>query len=197
MCFRYFALLLLAVSGVEWGCLQTDSVPEVSESKITQAKTYAAAHAMDKQYAVFVDFSKASGKNRLFVVDLNSKKVLIKSLCCHGMGLGSEPEKPVFSNVSGSYCSSLGKYKTGARAYSQWGIHVHYKLHGLEKTNSNAFARIVVLHSYDPVPEKEIYPSSLPLGWSLGCPVISNRTMSSIDSLIKKRNNSLLLWIYR
>lgn len=196
MLLRCLALLLLAVSGVEMGCLQSTPVLEVSEAMLNQAKAYTAAHAMDKQYALFVDFSKPSGKNRLFVVDLVSKKVIIKSLCCHGMGLGSEPEKPVFSNVSGSYCSSLGKYKTGARAYSQWGIHVHYKLHGLEKTNSNAFARIVVLHSYEPMPEKEIYPGSLPMGWSLGCPVVSNNNMSRIDSLFQKRKSAFLLWMY-
>ena len=194
---RYFFLFALAISVVPISSFQYPATPKVSEERITAATAFAAANGLDMKYAIFVDFSLASGKQRLFVIDLASKKILFKSLCCHGMGGGSTPEKPVFSNVSGSYCSSLGKYKTGARAYSQWGIHVHYKLHGFEKTNNNAFARVVVLHSYDPVPGSEIYPSSLPMGWSLGCPVIANKCMTSIDSLIRKRNSQMLLWIYQ
>jgi hypothetical protein len=112
------------------------------------------------------------------------------------MGLGSTCSSPVFSNEKGSYCTSLGKYRTGERSYSSWGINVHYKMHGLERTNDNAFSRIVVLHSYDYVPEEEIFPEHLPLGWSLGCPVISNKLMTSIDSLLKTRKKSVLLWIY-
>lgn len=112
------------------------------------------------------------------------------------MGKGSTESYPVFSNEKGSYCTSLGKYKTEGRAYSNWGIHIHYKMKGLEKSNNNAFARWVVLHSYDPVPETEIYPNHLPLGWSLGCPVVSNTTMTKIDSIMKKSNKPVLLWIY-
>jgi hypothetical protein len=53
-------------------------------------------------------------------------------------------KKPVYSNVVGSNCTSLGKYKIGKRSYSNWGINIHYKMHGLESSNSNAFKRHVV-----------------------------------------------------
>ena len=92
--------------------------------------------------------------------------------------------------------ASLGKYKVGIRAYSKWGINVHYKLHGLEPTNDNAFKRIVVLHSYTPLPATEVYPSHLPLGMSQGCPVICNETMRQIDVLLKAETKPVLLWIY-
>lgn len=78
----------------------------------------------------------------------------------------------------------------------QWGINVHYKLHGLEPTNDNAFKRIVVLHSYTPLPATEVYPSHLPLGMSQGCPVICNETMRQIDVLLKAETKPVLLWIY-
>ena len=108
----------------------------------------------------------------------------------------STQEKPVFSNVEGSYCSSLGKYKIGARAYSRWGINVHYKMHGLDKTNNNAFKRWVVLHSHTPVADHDIYPKHLPLGWSQGCPVVSNEMMRKLDEMLKSAKTPLLIWIY-
>nr|WP_208600645.1 murein L,D-transpeptidase catalytic domain family protein [Pedobacter terrae] len=150
---------------------------------------------MDTSIAVMVDMSIHSGKNTFFVYDFKQKKITIEGLCAHGVGGGSTPIKPVFSNKEGSYCTSLGKYKVKGRAYSNWGIHVHYKMYGLEKTNSNAFNRIVVLHSYSPVPGQEIYPQTL-FGQSAGCPVLSDVTMKKVDTLLKNRKKPVLLWIY-
>ena len=98
--------------------------------------------------------------------------------------------------MEGSYCSSLGKYKVGIRSYSKWGINIHYKLHGLEATNNNAFKRYIVLHSYTPLPETEVYPLHLPLGISQGCPVISDEVMRKVDGLLKAEKKPLLLWVY-
>ena len=99
--------------------------------------------------------------------------------------------------MEGSYCSSLGRYKVGIRSYSKWGINVHYKLHGLEPTNNNAFKRVIVLHSYDLVPATDIYPVHLPLGISQGCPVICNDVMRKVDKLLKGEAKPVLLWMYR
>ena len=68
-------------------------------------------------------------------------------------------------------------------------------MYGLEETNNNAFKRIVVLHSYAPVPDKEIYLQTL-FGQSAGCPVISDATMTKIDRLLKQKEKPVLLWIY-
>jgi hypothetical protein len=130
------------------------------------------------------------------VWDFAKDTIKYESLCCHGYGRESTQSKPVFSNVEGSYCSSLGKYKIGIRSYSKWGINVHYKLHGLEKTNSNAFQRQIVLHAHTPVPDREIYPTHLPLGWSQGCPVISNEVMRNVDTLLKAAKKPVLMWMY-
>ncbi len=70
-------------------------------------------------------------------------------------------------------------------------------MHGLERTNNNAFKRIIVLHSHNPMPDEEIYPRHLPLGWSQGCPpVIDNKSMKDIDNLLKEQKKPLLMWIY-
>lgn len=166
------------------------------QTKAQQAFEYCQQHALNTNYCILIDMSIHSGKNRMFVWDFNQNKQIHQSLCSHGVGLGSTQEKPVFSNVSGSYCTSLGKYKIGIRSYSNYGINIHYKLHGLEATNSNAYKRIVVLHSYNYVPQYEIYPEHLPMGYSLGCPVINNTVMTTVDSLLKKEKIPILLWVY-
>lgn len=147
-----------------------------------------------------LDFKIHSGKKRFFVWDFEKDTIKYSSLCSHGYGNRENRSTYTnikFSNVPGSLCSSLGRYKVGIRSYSQWGINVHYKLHGLEKTNNNAFARIVVLHSHNPVPEEEIYPEHLPLGYSQGCPVISNEVLRKIDELMKSGiKKPVLLWAY-
>lgn len=181
--------------------INQDSKPEdaftfIDQLKIKEAIAFCKKQKLDTNIAFLIDMNIHSGKKRFFVFDFQNKKVLHSGLCCHGMGLGSTCLSPVFSNEKGSNCTSLGKYKTGQRSYSNWGINVHYKMHGLEKTNSNAFSRIVVLHSYDPVSEEEIFPEHLPLGWSQGCPVISNKLMKAIDQLLKNRKSPVLLWIY-
>lgn len=166
------------------------------KAKADTAKAFCKQKGMNTQYCFLVDFSLHSGKNRFFVWDFEKDTIKYESLCCHGYGMKSTQKKPVFSNVEGSYCSSLGKYKMGARSYSQWGINVHYKMHGLEKTNNNAFRRWVVLHSHTPVPDQEVYPNHLPLGWSQGCPVINDDIMRKCDTLLKNAKKPILLWIY-
>ena len=165
-------------------------------AKADLAKAYCKEKGFNTQYCILIDFSIHSGKNRFYVWDFARDTIKYESLCCHGYGNKSTQSKPVFSNIEGSYCSSLGMYKIGVRSYSSWGINTHYKMHGLEKTNNNAFKRIIVLHSHNPMPEEEIYPTHLPLGWSQGCPVISNNTMRKVDALLKDIKKPVLMWIY-
>lgn len=164
--------------------------------KADSARNYCRQHGLNTRYCFLVDFSIHSGRKRFFVWDFKGDSIKYASLCAHGYGKNSTTTKPVYSNVEGSSCSSLGQYKVGIRAHSKWGINVHYKLHGLESTNNNAYKRYVVLHSFTPVPKAEIYPMHLPMGMSQGCPVISNQTMTQIDALLKTLKEPLLLWIY-
>jgi hypothetical protein len=165
------------------------------DKRVADALRYCKAKKLNTSYCILVDMGLPSGKNRLFVYDFKNSKVVIAGLCAHGSGGGSTAFKTVFSNKINSNCSSLGRYKLGARAPSKWGIHTHYKMHGLDSSNSNAYKRSVVLHSYSPVPEHEIYPYGL-FGVSKGCPVVADLTMIEIDRLIKKGERNMLLWIY-
>ena len=160
------------------------------------AKEYCKSKGFSEQNCILVNFSIHSGKQRLFVWDFEKDTVLYSSLCAHGMGRSSTEEQPVYSNDEGSHCSSQGRYKIGVSSYSRYGTNVHYKLHGQDSTNNNAYKRIVVLHSHSPIPDKDIYPRHLPLGFSLGCPVISDAAMHKTDSLLKKVEKPVMLWIY-
>ncbi|MDU1889473.1 MAG: murein L,D-transpeptidase catalytic domain family protein [Dysgonomonas sp.] len=166
------------------------------KTKADSALLYSKAKGFSTKYCILIDFSIHSGKKRFFVWDFENDTIKYSSLCCHGYGQNSTTTKPVFSNVEGSYCSSLGKYKVDTRSYSSWGINVHYKMYGQEKTNSNAFKRIIVMHSHTPIPEHEIFPRHLPLGYSQGCPVISDETMRKVDALMKEIKKPVLMWIY-
>ena len=174
---------------------------QVSRSEInTQALEYNKANGLNESFYILIDMRIHSGKDRFFVIDLNTNDVLMQGLCSHGCcekAWGSDETKsnPKFSNVSGSHCSSLGKYKIGARGWSNWGINVNYKLHGLESNNSNAYDRDIVLHSWNDVPDEELYPNGTPEGW--GCPAISNNLMRKVDAKLKSADKPVLMWVYK
>ena len=153
---------------------------------------------MNTDQCILVDMSIHSGKYRLAVYDFNEKRILNTGICSHGScdggGRSGSYETPIFSNTPESYCSSKGKYKIGKRGYSNYGIHINYKLHGLEKTNANAYKRIIVLHSWSEVPDSEIYPEYAPTSW--GCPMVSNAMMKWLDELLQNNDTPMLLWIY-
>ena len=169
------------------------------KQKANEAITFCENNNYNTDFCILIDMRIHSGKNRMFVWNFKTKDIDRQALCTHGCGKGdklSTEAKPVFSNTEGSLCSSLGKYKLGIRSYSQWGINVHYKMHGLEKTNSNAYKRIIVFHSHTPLPDKEIYPKHLPMGWSFGCPVTSNEMMKYMDKKLQNSKKPTLMWIY-
>ena len=165
-----------------------------------KALNYAQLNKLNTEFCLLIDYSIHSGKNRIFLWSFDQDTVLLSGLCSHGCGnfpwaADSSKEKVVFSNKEGSHLSSLGKYKIGKRGYSNWGIHVNYKLHGLESSNSLAYKRFIVLHSWNKVSEVETFPEGCPEGW--GCPAVSNLFMIEFDALMKKHDYpETLLWIY-
>lgn len=167
--------------------------------KASLAKAYCKQHKMNTDVAILIDMKIPSGLKRFVVWDYKRDTIEMSGLVTHGCGLkkwgrDQSAEEPVFSNVTDSHCSSLGKYKIGARGYSTFGIHVNYLLYGLDKTNNNALARTVVLHSWDAVSDKETYPAGIAESW--GCPAVSNDFMMKIDDVLKTKTKPVLLWIY-
>jgi len=170
-----------------------------TRQKAKEALLFCKQKGYNTQYCILIDMSLPSGVKRFMVWDFTKNNILISGLVSHGCGKGpwsytSSKYNPVFSNSDGSHCSALGKYRVNERAYSQWGIRVKYVLAGLESTNSNALGREIVFHSWNMVPEDEVYPSGTPEGW--GCPAISNNTMTVVDPMLRKQKKHTLLWIY-
>ncbi|KLT70243.1 murein L,D-transpeptidase catalytic domain-containing protein [Flavobacterium sp. ABG] len=152
--------------------------------------------ASDSKYsnktAFFIDMKISSGKNRFFVYDLQNNKVIDKGLVAHGSGSETKVEGELkFSNVNNSLSTSLGKYYIGYSYNGDFGK--AYKLHGLDKTNDNAFLRNIVLHKYSKVPYEE---QDTPICNSYGCPMVNERFYKRIEKLIDASDKKIILDIY-
>ncbi|MBE8725581.1 murein L,D-transpeptidase catalytic domain-containing protein [Flavobacterium hungaricum] len=164
-----------------------------------EAKLFTQTNNYNQDFFFLIDLGKHSGLKRFFVYDFKKSKIIKSYMVSHGCGdapWGStiNKENAPVSNVPDSHCSSIGKYMISNRGASQWGIKVNYLLMGKEKSNSNALSRAIVLHSWDAIPDNEIYPNGTPEGW--GCPAVSNESMKEIDELLKT-NKRVLMWIIK
>lgn len=163
-----------------------------------EASEFCKENQYNEDYYFLLDLSVHSGKNRFFIYDFKSNKIIDKNLVTHGScdQFEENPDKwkkVKFDNRVNSHCSMKGKYKIGNRDYSSWGINVKYWLHGLESTNKSAVKRVVVLHSWDAVKNFEIYPRHSPLSW--GCPAVSDDFMKKLDERLQQTKKPVLLWI--
>jgi len=155
--------------------------------------TYADQKGYSTKYCFLIDMSLPSGQNRFFVYDLKKKSVSYSGLVAHGSCNERFISQARFSNTNNSGCSSPGKYKVGVLYRGQYGE--SFRLHGLDKSNSNAFQRGVVIHGYDCVPDEEIYPRVLCN--SLGCPMVSYNFFDKLSGIIQQSEKPILLWIYQ
>lgn len=136
------------------------------------------------------DFSLSSTQKRLWVIDLENKKVLFNSLVAHGKNTGEE-FATTFSNKESSYQSSLGFYVTettynGSNGYS-------LKLLGMDQGyNDAALQRAIVMHGADYVSE-DFIKSQKRIGRSWGCPAVPRALAEPIINTIKGEN---CLFIY-
>jgi hypothetical protein len=139
-------------------------------------------------YITICDMSQSSKRKRLYVVDLETKEVVINTWVAHGRNSGLEYANK-FSNRPESYQSSLGFYVTqftynGENGYS-------LKLKGLEQGfNDKAFERAIVIHGADYVTGER---SATYMGRSYGCPAVSQEESESLINTIK---NGTCLFIY-
>ncbi|HVW61157.1 MAG TPA: murein L,D-transpeptidase catalytic domain family protein [Puia sp.] len=142
--------------------------------------------------AFLIDMRLPSGKNRFFVYDLDADTVRMAGLVAHGSGGHAFSLTPSFSNVNGSNCSALGRYRVGGAYAGRFGR--AYTLHGLDSSNDNALARHIVLHSYSCVPEGETDP--YPICNSQGCPMVAPAFLQRLQPLIDGAKKPVLLWIF-
>ncbi|MEJ7678388.1 MAG: murein L,D-transpeptidase catalytic domain family protein [Segetibacter sp.] len=142
------------------------------------------------QIISIVDFSQASSRKRLYIIDLKNKKVLFNTYVSHGRNSGREIANE-FSNEPESNKSSLGFYVTGDTYIGKHGFSM--RLFGTEKgINDNANSRAIVMHSAPYVSEGAIRMQGF-IGRSLGCPALPENLYKPIIETIK---NGSCLFLY-
>ena len=195
MAFPFLLFTLLTIGGVHQLVFKKPlSADAAGLKKIAEPlREYARKKGLDERVFFLINMAIPSGKNRFFVYDLGGDSVLMKGLVAHGQGNGDWLAEPQFSNVKGSGCTSLGRYKIGGSYEGVFGL--AYKLYGLDSSNSNAYARYVGLHAHSLVPQREVFP--LPICQSLGCPMVSAGFLSQLQKLMRGRNRPVLLYIYK
>ena len=148
-------------------------------------------HSLNRANVISIcDFSQSSRRKRLYVVDLEQKKVVINTYVAHGRRSGSEYARS-FSNNPESHKSSLGFYVTEQTYYGDHGLAL--KIHGLERGfNDKADARNIVIHGSEYV-GPDFLRSNRFTGRSFGCPAVPS---SQTDSLIQTIKNGSCLFIY-
>jgi hypothetical protein len=136
-----------------------------------------------------VDFSQPSTKKRLYIIDMAAKKLLFHTLVAHGKNSGDIIPKR-FSNTNESLQSSLGFYVTAEKYQGKHGLSM--RMDGVEKTNSNARARAIVVHGANYVSEQFVKSTGY-LGRSWGCPAVNPELNEPIINAI---GNGSALFIY-
>ena len=137
-----------------------------------------------------IDYSQPSSKRRLYVLDMQNKRVIFNTLVAHGLNSGYNYARS-FSNDEESFKSSLGFFitrgtYTGLNGYS-------LKLEGCEKgINNNALDRAIVLHGAGYVSE-DFLRSKGYLGRSLGCPAVP---LALAQKIIDKIKNGSCMFLY-
>lgn len=164
---------------------------EKLKNKAALAKQFVLQKSYNSSVCFLIDMSLSSGQKRFFIYDLKYDSLKISALVAHGNCFEYWLEGRRYSNVVGSGCTSLGKYKIGAPYTGKWGY--SYKLHGLDSTNNNAFERTVVLHGHSCIPDTEVADE---ICQSNGCPTVSPGLLLQLKAIINSSSRPILLWIY-
>lgn len=150
------------------------------------------SQALIKQKIItVVDFDIPSKLKRMWIINLDEKKLLFHTLVAHGKNSGADLAVQ-FSNKDQSYMSSLGFYVTGNTYIGKHGLSLVLK--GMDKDqNTNAERRSIVLHGAEYVCEQFIEANGR-LGRSQGCPAVPVELHQAIINNIK---DGSLLYIHK
>ena len=128
------------------------------------------------------DMSQPSCQKRLYVINMQTKQLLINTLVAHGRNSG-EAKAAKFSNTPESLQSSLGFYITGGTYQGNNGFSMRLK--GMEPGfNDQAENRAIVMHGA-PYVNEDIAKKTGRIGRSWGCPAVSVQEHQQIINLVK------------
>lgn len=150
-----------------------------------------ANHVEYNNMLTLIDYALPSSEKRLWVFDLNTKKLLFHTYVSHGINSGTRLTR-YFSNQNNSKASSLGVYTAVGSYYGREGVSL--RLAGLDKGfNDNAGIRYIVMHGGWYMDENFIKKYGRP-GRSWGCPAVPLDLSKAIINTIK--DQSLLVIYY-
>lgn len=137
--------------------------------------------ALGNRILTIVDYAKSSCSKRMWIIDLQQRKLLLNTWVAHGQGSGDDMASH-FSNALSSFQSSLGFYITGKLYSGKHGRSL--RLQGMDEGyNDHAQERDIVLHAATYVSEGTIHELGR-LGRSQGCPAVSPSVISQVLGLI-------------
>lgn len=165
------------------------------ELRANKALKYAERKGLNNHYCLFLDYGIPSGKPRLFIWSFDEGRIVYSGYAMHGPGNGSTDEAPVFSNIYGSHCSSVGKFEVTRNrgTKNKTGL----RLKGLDLSNNHAYSRGIMIHSSRWVDINK-WRKFIPLNEKScqGCVTVSTRDMTYINRLMGEEDGNLLLWSY-
>lgn len=134
-----------------------------------------------KRLAV-IDFSLPSSEPRLWIFDLEKRRLLLEELVAHGQNSGDNLATS-FSNVVGSYQSSIGLFLTQESYFGRHGYSL--RMDGLEPgVNDKARERAIVIHQADYVDASWIERQGR-IGRSQGCPAVRPAVVEQVVDNLK------------
>ena len=156
--------------------------PAVINKVLTTLKCASERHVAHNDILTIIDYSLPSSEKRLWVFDLQQKKLRFYTYVSHGIASGALDSK-YFSNKNNSKASSIGVYKTEQVYYGRHGLSL--RLVGLESGfNDNASNRAVVMHGGWYVDERFIKRYGR-AGRSWGCPAVPEDLKKDVIDTIK------------
>jgi hypothetical protein len=139
---------------------------------------------------VVIDYSKPSTEPRLWVFDVEKRKLLFKELVAHGKNSGENATER-FSDKPGSLMTSLGVFLTSDTYQGRNGYSL--RLLGLEPGfNGRSLERAIVMHGADYVSDRSARALGR-LGRSWGCPAVRRDIARQLIDTVK---NGAVLFSY-
>ena len=188
----FLSLLLLFSCDSKSQEVSKNSRKSIPSEKIVEIKNFVKDTKYNQDLVIFINFRIPSNKFRFFIYDLKNDKILEKAIVAHGSGSVVEGSNDlVFSNVENSYQSSLGKYQIGSSYVGAFGK--SYRLIGLDKTNSNASKRAIIIHPYYCISDVETQNLAC---LSLGCPMLSPNFFKVAEKYIDASKKPIILYAF-
>jgi hypothetical protein len=170
-----------------------DAIIQTDSAAVRMALKYYQSHRSklkNHRYLTVIDYTKPSFSERMYLVDLKTKKVE-KYLVAHGKNSGAIYATE-FSNQTESLKSCRGLFVTGKTYGGKHGKSL--VLHGLQKgVNDKALERGIVMHGAEYVDYRAVTFNGGRLGRSFGCPAVP---LSAVDEIVGKIKDGSLLYIH-